>query len=109
MAETVNERLESLIKILGTTRNNFAKTIGFAATVVYNICNGRNAPSYDLLLSVAEKYPSVSMEWLIAGRGTPLVAVSEKGAPGKDMLTRLQLLEEKLQKMEKPETAKKKK
>lgn len=102
MEKTVSERLGALINLLGISKNNFAKSIGVAATQVYNICDGRNAPSHGMYEAIAKTYPNVNLRWLITGQGMPLFAMKDGDqteTSAKDLMTRLKLVEEQLEKI----------
>ena len=65
-------RFDKLIGLLGMTRNQFAQKIGMAATQIYNVCNGENAPSHNMYKKIATWLPAVNLVWLIAGEGEPI-------------------------------------
>ena len=50
-AETINERVNSIIEKEGHTIATFAKKIGVPWTTIKNIVSGRNAPSYDIIVT----------------------------------------------------------
>jgi transcriptional regulator with XRE-family HTH domain len=69
METTVNERIKELIDKLNLNPNSFAKRLGVAGTVVYNIIDGRkNNPSYDVMTNICKSF-NVNPAWLLDGKG----------------------------------------
>lgn len=68
----ISARVAEIIKNEGLTANTFATKLGYTRSqTIYDILNGKSAPSYDffrrlLLSEYSEKY---SINWLITGRG----------------------------------------
>ena len=68
----ISERLTQILEYAATTPNNFAKILGYTRSQsVYDILNGKCAPSYDFFRRfVLSEYSEVySLEWLITGQG----------------------------------------
>lgn len=65
----MNRRLEQFLSAEGLTQAEFADRIGIAKASVSHVLGGRNKPGYDFLLSILTHFPSLSAEWLIAGKG----------------------------------------
>lgn len=65
---TINERFETIIKILfGGNKRAFAKAVGISPTVVENVVGTRKGkPSYDVLVKVCAN-TNISAEWLLLG------------------------------------------
>ena len=63
------ERIEVLIQMLNLSARQFAEQIRIQPGTISNIMAGRNKPSLDVMQRILEKYPTLSPEWLIAGRG----------------------------------------
>ena len=61
-----------LMTMVAKSPNTFANKLGVAATQVYNIRDGRNAPSHGMYVLIGSKYPQVNLDWLITGRGAAL-------------------------------------
>jgi len=71
-----------LIKILnhyGITATRFADAIGVQRSSISHILSGRNKPSYDFILGIIEKYPSINPSWLLTGKGDMLLDAIESG------------------------------
>lgn len=95
MKNNVHERLTLVIDMLGKTKNNFAASIGMAATQIYNVCTGLTAPSHKMYELIAQNYPQINMRWLIVGDGLPLVEPGN-AIDGTDMMNRIKAVEEQL-------------
>lgn len=66
--DSINERFKIIIDMLGMNANSFSTELNMRSTAMYNIINGKNKPSYDLLKSIIEKY-NVNPSWLLSGDG----------------------------------------
>lgn len=65
----MNDRLSKFLAAENISNSQFADTLGVAKASISHILNGRNKPSYDFIQSVMEHYPSLNIEWLLAGKG----------------------------------------
>jgi plasmid maintenance system antidote protein VapI len=64
---------DQLIKIMthfNISSTRFADEIGVQRSSVSHILSGRNKPSYDFIIKILEKYPSINTLWLLTGKGT---------------------------------------
>lgn len=66
-AETINERVNSIIGKEGHTIATFAKKIGVPWTTIKNIVSGRNAPSYDIIVKIINAVDWVDANYLVMG------------------------------------------
>jgi transcriptional regulator with XRE-family HTH domain len=67
----IQERLQLLINELNKNENSFAKAIGVASSVIYNIVGGRlNNPSVEVVEKILRAFPKVNPTWLILGDGS---------------------------------------
>lgn len=75
MNNSINDRLELLIRELGLNDNSFSRSIGLgASTSINNITGGRKSkPSYQLLEKILTKYKTIDANWLMKGIGTMFV------------------------------------
>jgi hypothetical protein len=87
----IHERITELLTFLHITPYQFAKVLGYERkNKIYNLVQGRTAPSWEMLSDIATHYPHISMEWLIRGEGSllkpdkALMRVSIKNEPGAD-------------------------
>jgi len=65
----MKDRLLKLITGLGLTAARFSDEIGVQRSGISHILSGRNQPSYDFLLKILSRYPEISTDWLIMGKG----------------------------------------
>lgn len=65
----MKDRLLKLITGMGLTAARFADEIGVQRSGISHILSGRNQPSYDFLLKILARYPEISTDWLILGKG----------------------------------------
>ena len=76
--DTVNQRLSILVDELeGGSKANFASKVGVAVQSIHDLIGGRQGmPSFKLLSSILEKYPTVDANWLVSGRGSMLQGIT---------------------------------
>ncbi len=63
------KRIKSLISVKNLSASQFADLLGVQRSNISHILSGRNKPSLDFILKITELYPSISLEWLINGKG----------------------------------------
>ncbi len=76
---------DQLIKILthfNISATRFADEIGVQRSSISHILSGRNKPSYDFIVKVLEKYPSLDPLWLLTGKGEMRAHGDELSATG---------------------------
>jgi transcriptional regulator with XRE-family HTH domain len=66
----MKERLLEFLKKENKSSALLAEEIGVQASGISHILSGRNNPSLDFILRMLEKYPYLSTEWLLFGKGT---------------------------------------
>ncbi|MFH0893174.1 MAG: helix-turn-helix transcriptional regulator [Bacteroidota bacterium] len=61
------------IKLIMTTKNlvpsAFADVIGVQRSAISHLLSGRNNPSLEFVQKILRKYPEISSEWLLTGKG----------------------------------------
>lgn len=67
--DTINGRINSLIKACGLSTNAFAKKLGKAQSSISIITDGRSKPGFELLELICATFPQVSRDWLLMGEG----------------------------------------
>ena len=65
----MKERIQQLINKLGYTTARFADEIGVQRSGISHIISGRNQPSYDLLIKILSRFPDISTDWFLLGKG----------------------------------------
>lgn len=66
----MKERIIEFLRAENKSSANFAEEIGVQPSAVSHIVSGRNNPSLDFVLKMLAKYPFLSVEWLLFGRGS---------------------------------------
>ena len=66
---TMNTRLKQFLAAENITQSQFADTINVVRASVSHVLSGRNNPGYDFIKAIMTAYPTLSIEWLILGRG----------------------------------------
>lgn len=75
---------DQLIKIMthfNINATRFADEIGVQRSSISHILSGRNKPSYDFIIKVIEKYPSLNLSWLLTGKGNMILDAEDDGKP----------------------------
>lgn len=65
----MNKRLIKFLEAENISQSQFADSIGVARASVSHIIAGRNKPGFEFIERTARQYPSLSLEWLITGKG----------------------------------------
>lgn len=73
MKTIISERLSQIIKELGINKNKLAIELGYKNSVIGNVVNQRNLPSFDFLVRLKQFENRINMNWLIAGEGSIFV------------------------------------
>ena len=71
----ISERILQMIDNLGTTKNKFAVKLGYPRSqTLYDIINGKSAPSFDFFYKflISEYSEIINIVWLITGQGEML-------------------------------------
>lgn len=73
MKKEVSERMLLLINKLGLNKNQLATKLGYANTIISNITNLRNLPSFEFLYRLKNYDNRVDLNWLVTGEGEAFV------------------------------------
>lgn len=65
-------RINLLLRAKNITSRTFAEEIGVQPSGMSHILSGRNNPSLDFVTKVLRRYPEISTDWLIFGKGEML-------------------------------------
>ena len=65
----MNKRLQQFLAAENISQAQFADSIGVARASVSHILAGRNKPGFDFMERMSKRYPALSLEWLITGKG----------------------------------------
>lgn len=66
--EGLRERIKLIMEREQLNNGAFAESIGVAQATISQIMKGRNMPSTDVLLRLHQRYPDVSLDWLLTGK-----------------------------------------
>ena len=77
----MNTRLQQFLGAENISQSQFADSIGVARASVSHILAGRNRPGFDFIESMAKRYPTLNLEWLITGKGKMYKADLVPAAP----------------------------
>lgn len=67
--EAVQYRIRQIMEQQKLNAGAFAESIGVAQATISQILRGRNMPSTDVLLRLHQRYPNISLDWLLTGKG----------------------------------------
>jgi len=67
------KRIKSLISVKNLSPSQFADLLGVQRSNISHILSGRNKPSLDFILKITEHFPTVSVDWLLNGKGEMFV------------------------------------
>jgi transcriptional regulator with XRE-family HTH domain len=65
----MKERILEFLRAENKSSAQLAEEIGVQPSGISHILSGRNNPSLDFILKMLEKYPFLSTEWLLFGKG----------------------------------------
>ncbi|WP_375324401.1 helix-turn-helix domain-containing protein [Flagellimonas sp. GZD32] len=63
------DRVKQVIEHYGLSVSAFADEIGVQRSSMSHLLNGRNKPSLDFVMKLADSYPEVNLYWLLKGEG----------------------------------------
>jgi transcriptional regulator with XRE-family HTH domain len=65
----IKDRIIEFLRTENISSANFAQEIGVQASGISHIFSGRNKPSLDFIVKMLNRYPYLSTEWLLFGKG----------------------------------------
>ena len=72
----MKQRIEDILSYSGMSSSQFAEAIGIQRSALSHILNGRNNASLDVVLKIHQRFPEVSLEWILTGTGEMMSASS---------------------------------
>ncbi|MEW5675423.1 helix-turn-helix transcriptional regulator [Flavobacterium enshiense] len=63
------KRLETIFEYYGLSASGFADKIGVQRSSLSHLLSGRNKPSLDFIMKIAEVFPEVDLYWILNGIG----------------------------------------
>lgn len=85
----MKDRIFSLIEAKELALGKFADEIGVERSTMSHIKSDRSKPSLDMAQKILERYPEVSVEWLILGQGPMFKHINDSQEP--DLFSQLEL------------------
>jgi transcriptional regulator with XRE-family HTH domain len=73
----IKDRIALIIEYKELNSSKFADLVDIQRSRMSHIMSGRNNPSIDVVVRIVEKFPEISTDWLINGKGNMLIE-SEK-------------------------------
>jgi len=67
----MNKRIQQFLELEDLTPARLAEILGIQRSGLSHILAGRNKPSFDFIERMLTKFPTLSAEWLITGKGKP--------------------------------------
>ena len=64
------KRLETILDYYSLTASSFADKISVQRSSMSHLLSGRNKPSLDFIMKLAEEFPEVTLEWILNGKGS---------------------------------------
>ncbi len=64
------KRIQEIMKFYQVSASGFADAMGVGRSSISHILSGRNKPSLDFVMKIAEAYPGAELYWLLYGQGT---------------------------------------
>lgn len=65
----MKDRIRELMEMDGLNATEFSKKVKINTSVVSNILNAKNQPSFDVIQKIILAYPEVDVAWLMTGQG----------------------------------------
>ena len=65
----MKNRIEHIIKAESLSNLQFANSLEISPAAVTHLLSGRNNPSLDIVVRIAQKYPHYNLRWLLLGEG----------------------------------------
>lgn len=65
----ISDRIKAVMNKVGRNSITFSEEIGIQQSTLSHILNGRNRPSLDVVMKISQRYPEISLDWLINGQG----------------------------------------
>ena len=68
----INERIKHIIEAKSENITDFSLKTDIAPTTIKNIIGKRQSiPTVTIIIKICKKFPDISLDWLIMGRGEP--------------------------------------
>ena len=78
----MNTRLQQFLELEDLSPARLADLLGVQRSGVSHILSGRNKPGYEFLHKLLTRFPSISADWLLTGKGKPYKEMNRVPAGG---------------------------
>jgi transcriptional regulator with XRE-family HTH domain len=65
----MKDRIQQFLNHTGYTATRLANELKVQRSGISHILSGRNQPSYDFLIRLLNRFPDISADWLLTGKG----------------------------------------
>lgn len=62
--------MQKILDYYELNATEFAEKIEFNRSTISHLISGRNNPSLEFVMKVLQKFPEVSLDWLVSGKGS---------------------------------------
>lgn len=90
--ETINERLDFIIRLKAGSRSRFAEILKVSPQYVNKISTPGGSVGLEPVLSVLRLYPDINARWLLLGDGDPFLLDEKTAAIRRNIGSRIDLL-----------------
>ena len=75
----MNRRLQQFLELENLSPARLADMLGVQRSGVSHILSGRNKPGFDFIQKLLTKFPSLSADWFLTGKGKPYKEMNIQG------------------------------
>lgn len=76
----IKNRIDLIRKRFGMNLAEFAEAISVGRATITHIAQGRNNPSLEVIMKIINRFPDISIEWLLNGNGEMERSISTSDA-----------------------------
>jgi hypothetical protein len=88
--DNVSIRFEEILKSLQLNAYKFSRSTGLnRPDKIYNILNGRNKATFEVVKAILKFYPTVNIRWLLLGEGEMFINDNGLSDENKQLLSEL--------------------
>ncbi len=66
----MKDRIKAIMESQHMTQQTFSQLLGISSASLSNVFTGRTNPTLNIVESICQKIPGISLEWLMFGKGT---------------------------------------
>ena len=80
----MNSRIRLILKTKNISASKFADEIGVQRSSISHILSGRNNPSLDFIQKTLHRFPDISPDWILTGKGSMYLQADLFSTPVED-------------------------